>query len=73
MNSHIDLFIQEIKEIRSGFHISANQTSWSNAVSIANKSENSETPIKQCTKDKLRNLLERQLITKCNARFPQSL
>ena len=37
MNSHIDLFIQEIKEIRSGFHISANQTSWSNAVSNVNR------------------------------------
>ena len=32
--------------------------------SIANKSENSETPIKQCANDKLRNLLERQLITR---------
>ena len=42
-------------------------------MSIANKSEDSETPIKQCANDKLRNLLERQLITKSNARFPQSL
>ena len=75
MNSHIDLFIQEIKEIRSGFHIKQTKRhdQMQCQMSIANKSENSETPIKQCTNDKLRNLLERQLITKCNARFPQSL
>ena len=37
MNSHIDLFLQEIKEIRSGFNVSANQMSWLNAVSNVNR------------------------------------
>ena len=42
-------------------------------MSIANKSENSETPIKQCATDKFKESFWKELNPKSNARFLLSL